>query len=482
MKIKFLLVFPFLIFLVLIGLKINNVDSVQKDKTENNTTLLETINIANKEAKEWSKDAVLYSAHSEDTRKMVEKDHEKWNLIYGVPQTSKQLLITINHSNITQKINLQNESNDNYINVNDINIDSDEGIVLAKKNGLLSGKGFINGYQISLEKNKNELNLSVYGVDKKGHFSQVVINAKKGSVIYSLKKVPSYGGLYTLQGNKSIENNGDQAILGGYFNKKNTELIFWGEEGPQVYLSKPFISKVGEDSKKESKIYLDDRFIKVLPQNDNSEDLYILTPDSLSHYQNGQIKRILTLESKDAIDFAIKENVISVISNNKLYLTTNRGLSWNEYNFEKQLISVSFNKDKIVILTSNKLLIFNSINDNFKEIDIPSLNGIKLTVFQEKLFLYSKDTIWEIDGNFLKLKKIELDISGNINQLITTTDNLFISDGYILYKILKGDDTWKSEKIFIGNGQISTLISKDNELLVGTLPEFNWENLKEDNR
>ncbi|MES1045527.1 hypothetical protein FOA22_13740 [Heyndrickxia oleronia] len=105
-----------------------------------------------------------------------------------------------------------------------------------------------------------------------------------------------------------------------------------------------------------------------------------------------------------------------------------------------------------------------------------------MTVFQEKLFLYSKDTIWEIDGNFLKLKKIELDISGNINQLITTTDNLFISDGYILYKILKGDDTWKSEKIFIGNGQISTLISKDNELLVGTLPEFNWENLKEDNR
>ena len=34
----------------------------------------------------------IYSAHSEDTRKMVEKDHETWNLIYGVPQLQKTII------------------------------------------------------------------------------------------------------------------------------------------------------------------------------------------------------------------------------------------------------------------------------------------------------------------------------------------------------------------------------------------------------
>ena len=51
----------------------------------------------------------------------------------GYLNFKKQLFNNNKPFNITQKINLQNESNDNYINVNDINIDSDEGIVLAKR-------------------------------------------------------------------------------------------------------------------------------------------------------------------------------------------------------------------------------------------------------------------------------------------------------------------------------------------------------------
>lgn len=122
--------------------------------------------------------------------------------------------------------------------------------------------------------------------------------------------------------------------------------------------------------------------------------------------------KILSLDqSIEKIDYSIN-NHIAVLSNGKVYYTTNQGESWEQAIVPKPFYVVQISDDgDLVGLTEEKKILQKS-NDEWNEITMPNRNDepLDMKVINNRLFITTLSGIWIRDlqeeiGEKLKLMK-----------------------------------------------------------------------------
>ncbi|NOU88582.1 hypothetical protein GC102_22915 [Paenibacillus sp. LMG 31460] len=185
-KLRFYRVILGLSLTVIIILAINFIAS-----RPNEITLKEAYLLGLNKAKGWDPNAALIIMTSVDDKKEGSKGsngkRRNWNLIFGVPETNKQLIITINDKDI-----INSKSNEDIImkksmivSLEDIKVDSPEALKQTlEKHPIEPGKDWAEGHHFGLYKieESGKTAETVTGFDN-GKFTKIALDASKGELL-----------------------------------------------------------------------------------------------------------------------------------------------------------------------------------------------------------------------------------------------------------------------------------------------------------
>ena len=157
----------------------------------NAVDLYDAYQIACAEAIKWDKAALPYFITSVDDSidggftKGEDGKRHCWNFDFVVENTNKHLIITLHDKVIVNQIEAESSvNNDCIIDIEKLNISTDEAVLIAKETyGLFPGADWAQGYHFVLKKEGVTLVLAVVGLNESGKMSRVFFNAETGTVI-----------------------------------------------------------------------------------------------------------------------------------------------------------------------------------------------------------------------------------------------------------------------------------------------------------
>lgn len=473
-KISCLLV-VFLVFVNLIG--------SEGSASDGEITLKEAINIGLQRAKEWNENAKLTSVNSVD-EKMGGSRGEKgkrfnWFMIFMVPGTEDYVLIGISEKKITV-FRPSKQSQVPTISYDVIKFDSSDVLQLAKdKFGLKQGKDWATGYHFTLDSIDGMPILTVFGNDRDSRFTRISFNAQNGDVVSAIHKLPYGGGLLSKRNGSDNLTKKGMAITGVVAGKNN--LVVWGDKKPTQFSTtkQPFIEwslNNGETwTELQANNYVTHAWFDI------NDQLYVATEKEVWAGITSKSKgmKILSLDqSIEKIDYSIN-NHIAVLSNGKVYYTTNQGESWEQAIVPKPFYVVQISDDgDLVGLTEEKKILQKS-NDEWNEITMPNRNDepLDMKVINNRLFITTLSGIWIRDlqeGNWRKIK-----VDEEVVKFVKKGEKLFGTThrGETIYSINTKDER-KSEKVFDARNFIVWDVDiMGDTLWIATIPDYSWEEM-----
>lgn len=465
----------FLVFVNLIGSK-----GIASDRE---ITLKEAINIGLQRAKEWNENATLSRVNSVDETMGGSRGETgrrfNWYMFFVVPGTDDFVLIGISEKKITV-FRPGKQTPDPTIPYNEIKLDSSDVLQLAKdKYGLNPGKDWATGYHFTLDSVDGLPILTVFGNDQDNRFTRISFNAKNGDVVSAIHKLPNGGGLISKRNGINNLTKKGMAIT-GVVAEKNT-LVVWGDKKPTQFSTtkQPFIEWSHNNG---------DTWTELQANNyvthawfDINDQLYVATEKEVLAGITSKSKgtKILSLDHTiENVDYSIN-NHIAVISNEKVYYTTNQGESWEQAIVPKRFyeVQISDNGDLVGITEERKIL--QKTNDGWNEITMPNSNDIPedMKVINNRLFITTQNGIWTRNLQEGNWRKIQVDET--VVKLIKKREKLFGTThrGEVIYSINTKDEN-KSEKVFDArNFIVSDVDIMGDTLWIATIPDYSWEEM-----
>ncbi|MEK4404793.1 hypothetical protein MKZ26_10250 [Sporosarcina sp. FSL K6-6792] len=446
-------------------------------------TLKEAIDIGLQRAKEWNVNATLSRINSVDETKGGSRgDTGKrfiWSMFFVVPGTDDFALIGISEKKITV-FRPDKQSPDPTISYDEIKLDSSDVLQLAKdKYGLNPGKDWATGYHFTLDNIDGIPILTVFGNDRDSRFTRISFNAKNGDVVSAIHKLPYGGGL--LSKRNGIENltKKGMAIKGVFAGNNN--LVVWGDKKPTQFSTtkQPFIEWSHNNGETWTELQATNYVIHAWF--DMNDQLYAATEKELWAGITSKSKgtKIFSLDHPiENIDYSIN-NLIAVLSNGKVYYTTNQGESWGQAIVPKPfyVVQISDNGDLVGLTEERKIL--QKKNDGWNEITMPNSNEEPedMKVINNRLFITTQSGIWTQDlqeGNWRKIKVDEV-----IVKLIKKGEKLFgITHRTEAIYAINTKDERKHEKMFDARDSIVwDMDIMGDTLWIATSPDYSWEDM-----
>ncbi|MFJ7730772.1 hypothetical protein ACIQXF_02640 [Lysinibacillus sp. NPDC097231] len=465
----------FLVFVNLMGSK-----GIASDRE---ITLKEAINIGLQRAKEWNVNATLSRVNSVDETMGGSRGETgrrfNWFMIFVVPGTDDYVLIGISEKKITV-FRPGKQTPDRTIPYNEIKLDSSDVLQLAKdKYGLNLGKDWATGFHFTLDSIDGLPILTVFGNDQDNRFTRISFNAKNGDVVSAIHKLPNGGGLISKRNGINNLTKKGMAITGVVAEKNS--LVVWGDKKPTQFSTtkQPFIEWSHNNG---------DTWTELQANNyvthawfDINDQLYVATEKEVWAGITSKRKgtKILSLDHTiENVDYSIN-NHIAVISNEKVYYTTNQGESWEQAIVPKRFyeVQISDNGDLVGITEERRIL--QKTNHGWNEITMPNSNDIPedMKVIHNRLFITIQNGIWTRNLQEGNWRKIQVDET--IVKLIKKGEKLFGTThrGEAIYSINMKDEN-KSEKVFDArNFIVSDVDIMGDTLWIATIPDYSWEEM-----
>jgi hypothetical protein len=447
-------------------------------------TLKEAINIGSQRAKEWNVKATLTKVNSVDETMGGSRGGTgkrfKWFVTFMVPGTDDHLLIGISEKKITVFEPLKQSSQDPTIPYDEIKLDSSDVLQLAKdKYGLKQGKDWATGYHFTLDSIDGTPILTVVGNDRDNRFTRISFNAQNGDVVSAIHKLPYGGGLISKRiGTDNLTKKG-MAITGVVAGNKY--LVVWGDKNPTQFstTNHPFFEWSHNNEEKWTELQANNYVTHAWF--DMNDQLYAATAKELWAGITSKSKgtKILSLDHMiENIDYSTN-NHIAVISNGKIYYTTNQGESWEQAIVLKpfNVVQISNNGDLVGFTEERKIL--QKTNDGWNEITLPNSNDVPedMKVINNRLFITTQSGIWIRnlqEGNWSKIQVDEM-----VVKLIKKGEKLFgiTHRGEAIYSINTKDEI-KSEKVFDARDFIVWDVDiMGDTLWIATIPDYSWEEM-----
>jgi hypothetical protein len=446
-------------------------------------TLKEAINIGLKRAKEWNVNATLTRVNSVDETMGGSRGETgkrfKWFMTFIVPGTDDFVLIGISEKKITV-FRPSKQSPDPTIPYDLIKLDSSDVLQLAKdKYGLKQGKDWATGYHFTLDSIDGKPILTVFGNDQNNRFTRISFNTQNGGVVSAIHKLPYGGGLISKRiGTDNLTKKG-MAITGVVAGNKY--LVVWGDKKPTQFSTtkQPFIEWSHNNGETWTELQANNYVTHAwLDMNDR---LYAATEKELWAGITSKSKgtKILSLDHMiENIDYSINNN-IAVISNGKVYYTSNQGESWEHAIVPKpfHVVQISDNGDLVGFTEERKIL--QKTNIGWTEIIMPQSNDVPedMKVINNRLFITTQSGIWTRnlqEGNWVKIQVGEM-----VVKLIKKSEKLYgiTQRGEAIYSI-NMIDQGKSEKVFDAKDFIVWDVdSMGDTLWIATIPAYSWKKM-----
>ncbi|PJO41262.1 hypothetical protein [Lysinibacillus xylanilyticus] len=446
-------------------------------------TLKEAINIGLQRAKEWNEKATLISVNSVDEN-MGGSRGEKgkrfyWFMFFMVPGTEDYVLIGISEKKITL-FRPGKQSQVPTIPYDEIKFDSSDVIQLAKdKFRLKKGKDWATGYHFTLDSIDGMPILTVFGNDRDNRFTRISFNAKNGDVVSAIHKLPYGGGLISKRfGTDNLTKKG-MAITGVVAGNNN--LVVWGDKKPTQFSTtkQPFIEWSHNNGETWTELQANNYVTHAWF--DINDQLYIATEKELwaGITSNSKGTKILSLDqSIEKIDYSIN-NHIAVLSNGKVYYTTNQGENWEQAIVPKPFYVIQISDDGDLVGLTEERKILQKTNGKWNEISMPNRNDepLDMKVINNRLFITTQSGIWIRDlqeGNWRKIK-----VDEEIVIFVKKGEKLFGTThrGETIYSI-NTKDKRKSEKVFDARDFIVWDVDiMGDTLWIATIPDYSWEEM-----
>lgn len=140
-------------------------------------------------AKQWDSTAQLVLFTSVDESKSgthgIKGKRRDWNMIFKSDLKKQAIIISIRDGKLTEKNIFENEEDYNYMNIDELKIDSSEQLVkkAINKHNLKPGNGFLHGIHFTLQKSDDNFFLTIVGNDNEGKIKEVHFNALNGDYL-----------------------------------------------------------------------------------------------------------------------------------------------------------------------------------------------------------------------------------------------------------------------------------------------------------
>lgn len=475
LKKVFCLLVVFLVFVNLIGH-----EGVASD---GEITLKEAIDIGMQRAKEWNVNATLTRISSVDETKGGSRgDTGKrfiWSMFFSVPGTDDFALIGISEKKITV-FRADKQTPFPTIPYDEIKLDSSDALQLAKdKYGLKQGKDWATGYHFTLDSIDGTPTLDVVGNDQDNHFSRISFNAQNGDVVSAIHKLPYGGGLISRRNGTDTLTKKGMAITGIVAGKNN--LVVWGDKKPTQFsiTKQPIMEWSHNNGETWTELQTNDYVAHAWF--DMNDQLYVATEKELWADITSKSKgtKILSLDHRiENMDYSIN-NHIAVVSNGKVYYTTNQGGSWEQAIVPKTfyVVQISDNGDMVGLTEERKIL--QKTNDDWNEITMPNSNDEPddMKVMNNRLFITTQSGIWTRNLQEENWRKIQ--VGEVVVKLIKKREKLFgiTHRGEAIYSISTKDES-KSKKVFDAKDSIVWDVDiMGDTLWIATSPNYSWEDM-----
>ncbi len=469
----------FVVFLVLV-----NLISHEGVASDGEITLKEAIDIGFERAKEWQPNAALTSVTSVDETKGGSRGETGkrfiWTMIFIVPGTDDFVLIAISEKKIID-FRPGKQTPDPTIPYDEIKLDSPDVLRLAKDiYGLQQGKDWATGYNFTLVSVDGIPILTVFGNDQDSRFASISFNAQNGEVVSAVHKLPYGGGLLSKRNGTDNLTKKGMAITGVVAG--NNKLVVWGDKKPTQFSTtkQPFIEWSANNGETWTELHAN-HFV-THAWFDTNDQLYVATEKELwTGITSKSIgTKILSLEEPiENIDTSINNHIV-VLSNGKIYYTTNQGESWEQAIVPKPFYAIQISDNGDLVGLTEEWKILQSTNDGWNEITLPNRDEVPkdMKVIHNKLFIPTKSGIWTRnlhEGNWSEIQVDEM-----IVKLIKKGERLFgyphIGEG--IYSIGTKEES-KSRKVF--DARDSIVLDVDimgDTLWIATIPNYSWEEMK----
>ncbi|MFJ7936363.1 WD40/YVTN/BNR-like repeat-containing protein [Sporosarcina sp. NPDC096371] len=466
------------IFLVLV-----NLIGREGIASDGEVTLKEAIDIGMQRAKEWNINATLTKVTSVDETKGGSRGETGkrfiWTMFFNVPGSDDYVIIGISEKKITF-FRPGKQSPDPTIPYDEIKLDSPDVLQLAKdKYGLKQGKDWATGYHFTLDSIDGTPILDVVGNDRDNRFARISFNAQNGDVVSAIHKLPYGGGLLSKRNGTDNLTKKGMAIMGVV--AKNNNLVVWGDKKPTQFSTtrQPFIEwrhNGGETwTELQANSYVTHAWF------DGNDQLYAATEKELWAGITPKSKgtKILSLDHTiEIVDYSIN-NHIAVLSNGKVYYTTNHGESWSQATVPKPFYAVQISDNGDLIGLTEKRKILQKTTDEWNEITMPKSNDEPwdMKVIKNRLFITTKSGIWTQDlqeGIWRNIK-----VEEEVVKFIKKGEELFgyTHRGEAIYSINTKDEK-KPEKVFDAVDFIVQDVDITGDTLwIATIPNYSWEEM-----
>ena len=466
----------FLVFVNMIGREAFAADS--------EITLKEAINIGFQRAKEWNVKAALTKVNSVDETMGGSRGETgkrfNWFVNFMVPGTDKHLLIGISEKKVTVFKPIKQSIPDLTITNDELKLDSTDVLQLAKDHyGLKQGKDWATGYHFTLERIDGQPILTVFGNDRNSRFARISFNAQNGDVLSAAHKLPFGGGLISKRNGAETITKKGKAITGAVAGNKY--LAIWGDKKPTQFstTNQPFIEWSHDNGETWTELQVTNYVTHAWF--DINDQLYAATEKELLAGITSKSKgtKILPLDHMiENIDYSIN-NHIAMISNGKIFYTTNKGKSWEQIILPKPLyeVQISDNVDLVGFTEDRKIL--RKTNHGWNEIAMPSNNDVPgdMKVISNRLFITTQNGIWIRNLQEGNWRKIQVDET--IVKLIKKGEKLFglTHRGKAIYSINTKDGR-KPEKVLDARDFIVWDVDMMGDALwIATIPDYMWEDM-----
>ncbi len=469
----------FVIFLVIV-----NLIGQEGIATDGEITLKEAIYLGVDRAKKWNENAYLTFLTSVDdtrggTRGATGKRYN-WTLSFESPSTDQQIFVFISKGQVSGTHEGKGPSF-GEIKLDDIKFDSSQLVEIAKKKyDLQKGIDWATGYHFTLDVDDGKPTVTVLGNDRAKRFTRISFNAQNGEVVSAIHKLPYGGGLLAKRNGIDTLTKKGIAITGVVAGNNN--LVIWGDKKPTQFsvTKQPLIE--WSFNKGETWTELQANGYVTHAWFDRNNRLYVATEKEIwaGLTTKSRGTKILSLEEPiEDVDTSIN-NHIAVLSNGKIYYTTDQGKSWEQAIVPKPIngVQISDNGDLVIFTEESKIL--RKTNDGWNEITMPNHNDVPqdMKVINHKLYILMGSEIWIQD--LLDGKWRESQVDNMMVKLIKKGENLFgiKHRGEAIYSINTNDES-KSEKVFDARDFIVVydVDIMGDTLWIATAPDYSWEEM-----
>ncbi|MBW9159493.1 WD40/YVTN/BNR-like repeat-containing protein [Clostridium tagluense] len=238
----------------------------------------------------------------------------------------------------------------------------------------MPGQNWAEGYHFTLSKQDNTVLLTVFSLEQEGYFTRTLFNATTKQLISGIHKVPKGGGLF----------KEDSGISWNVLKMKDT-----------------FYKNFFSDS------YSTDNLI------------YATTPKGLiATKNNGNTWENILVSQSYILDIHTNKQKISINAEEGLYISLNKGVTWNKLNTPSKVSLANLDIDGNVYICSNDKILKES-NKLWIDMKVPLSSGIiGFKLYNKTLIAYSSDSI-----QMLNMKTSKWEEIGKFNAI----DNIFIT-------------------------------------------------------